>query len=204
VIAILSSRLLEQAPGSELHDKHRLQPTVFYWQNEFFENATTASRAGADVWHKPLMGACIRAGGRHRRWMMRGVRCRATSSMPREKAETPASGRFRLTDEVAYFRMAYNPFPFASLGFEAAARSSPRAVEEARNGSSSCRLCCPGTALTSTRSLAVCQGTLRAPWRADRRRAFPCSRPRLRGWATRRQASTRRAGDRRRDDLRSR
>jgi hypothetical protein len=150
VIAILSSRLLEQAPGSELHDKHRLQPTVFYWQNEFFENATTASRAGADVWHKPLMGACIRAGGRHRRWMMRGVRCRATSSMPREKAETPASGRFRLTDEVAYFRMAYNPFPFASLGFEAAARSSPRAVEEARNGSSPCslvlRLCCPGTA----------------------------------------------------------
>src|SRR5208337_3037063 len=42
-VAILRRHLLEQAPISELCDKHGLQPTVFYrWQKEFFENGTAA------------------------------------------------------------------------------------------------------------------------------------------------------------------
>src|SRR5229473_2776035 len=42
-VAILRRHLLEQAPISELCDKHGLQPTVFYrWQKEFFENGAGA------------------------------------------------------------------------------------------------------------------------------------------------------------------
>ena len=42
-VAILRRHLLEQAPISELCDKHGLQPTVFYrWQKEFFENGAAA------------------------------------------------------------------------------------------------------------------------------------------------------------------
>jgi len=38
-VAMLRRRLLERVPISELCDKQRLQPTVFYrWQKEFFEN----------------------------------------------------------------------------------------------------------------------------------------------------------------------
>jgi transposase-like protein len=42
-VAILRRHLLEQAPISELCDKHSVQPTVFYrWQKEFFENGASA------------------------------------------------------------------------------------------------------------------------------------------------------------------
>ena len=42
-VAMLRRRLLERVPISELCDKQRLQPTVFYrWQKEFFENGAAA------------------------------------------------------------------------------------------------------------------------------------------------------------------
>ena len=42
-VAMLRRRLLERVPISELCDKQRLQPTVFYrWQKEFFENGASA------------------------------------------------------------------------------------------------------------------------------------------------------------------
>ena len=47
-VAILRRHLVEQVPVSELCDKQRLQPTVFYrWQKEFFENGAAAFQAKA-------------------------------------------------------------------------------------------------------------------------------------------------------------
>jgi transposase len=42
-VAILREHLVEHVPVSDLCDKHKLHPTVFYqWQKAFFENGTTA------------------------------------------------------------------------------------------------------------------------------------------------------------------
>ena len=63
-VAILRRHLLEQVPISELCDKQRLQPTVFYrWQKEFFENGAglssqkrgptmLPSRNGSTTWRR--------------------------------------------------------------------------------------------------------------------------------------------------------
>jgi transposase len=42
-VAILREHLIEHVPVSDLCDKHKLRPKVFYqWQKAFFENGTTA------------------------------------------------------------------------------------------------------------------------------------------------------------------
>jgi transposase-like protein len=42
-VAILRQHFLEQAPISDLCDKHQINPTMFYrWQKEFFENGAAA------------------------------------------------------------------------------------------------------------------------------------------------------------------
>jgi transposase-like protein len=52
-VAILRRHLLEQAPISELCDKHGLQPTVFYrWQKELFENGAAAFQGKARPDHQ--------------------------------------------------------------------------------------------------------------------------------------------------------
>ena len=39
----MREHLVEHVPVSDLCDKHKLRPTVFYqWQKAFFENGTTA------------------------------------------------------------------------------------------------------------------------------------------------------------------
>src|SRR3989475_5895617 len=51
-VAMLRRRLLERVPISELCDKQRLQPTVFYrWQKEFFENGAAAFQPKAQPNH---------------------------------------------------------------------------------------------------------------------------------------------------------
>ena len=51
-VAMLRRRLLERVPISELCDKQRLQPTVFYrWQKEFFENGAAAFQLKARPSH---------------------------------------------------------------------------------------------------------------------------------------------------------
>jgi hypothetical protein len=44
-----------------------------------------------------------------RSWRRRGNNDRFAASRPREKAKTLVSGRFRVTDEVDYFRIADGP-----------------------------------------------------------------------------------------------
>ena len=42
-VSILKKHLVEKASVSDLCDKYKLQPTVFYrWQKQFFENGATA------------------------------------------------------------------------------------------------------------------------------------------------------------------
>ena len=42
-VAILREHLIEQVPVSDLCDKHKLHPTLFYqWQKAFFENGAAA------------------------------------------------------------------------------------------------------------------------------------------------------------------
>jgi transposase len=42
-VAILREHLVEQVPVSDLCDKHKLHPTLFYqWQKAFFENGAAA------------------------------------------------------------------------------------------------------------------------------------------------------------------
>ena len=42
-MAILREHLIEQVPVSDLCDKHKLHPTLFYqWQKAFFENGAAA------------------------------------------------------------------------------------------------------------------------------------------------------------------
>ena len=42
-VEILKLHLLEKVPVSEVCQKHRLQPTIFYrWQKQFFENGAKA------------------------------------------------------------------------------------------------------------------------------------------------------------------
>ena len=42
-VAILQEHLIEQAPISELCEKHHIHPTLFYqWQKTFFENGAAA------------------------------------------------------------------------------------------------------------------------------------------------------------------
>ena len=42
-VAILREHLIERMPVSDLCDKHKLHPTVFYqWQKAFFENGAAA------------------------------------------------------------------------------------------------------------------------------------------------------------------
>jgi len=42
-VAILREHLLEKTPVSDLCDKHKIHPTLFYqWQKAFFENGASA------------------------------------------------------------------------------------------------------------------------------------------------------------------
>src|SRR5438094_10540188 len=51
-VAMLRRRLLERVPISELCDKQRVQPTVFYrWQKEFFEKGAAAFQPKAQPHH---------------------------------------------------------------------------------------------------------------------------------------------------------
>jgi transposase len=44
-VAILREHLIEHVPVSDLCDKHKLHPTLFYqWQKAFFENGAFESR----------------------------------------------------------------------------------------------------------------------------------------------------------------
>lgn len=49
-VGILREHLLEKMAVSEVCEKHRLQPTVFYrWQKQFFENGEKAFENGVVV-----------------------------------------------------------------------------------------------------------------------------------------------------------
>lgn len=49
-VGILREHLLEKVAVSEVCEKHRLQPTIFYrWQKQFFENGEKAFESGVGV-----------------------------------------------------------------------------------------------------------------------------------------------------------
>jgi transposase len=63
-VAFLRRHLLEQVSVSELCDKQRLRPTVFYrWQKEFFENGVAAfqlkTRPNHSAEQDPLTGVWV-------------------------------------------------------------------------------------------------------------------------------------------------
>lgn len=48
-VAILKEHLLDKKPLSDICDKYKIQPTMFYrWQKQFFENGASAFREEDD------------------------------------------------------------------------------------------------------------------------------------------------------------
>ena len=63
-VAILREHLVEHVPVSDLCDKHKLHPTLFYqWQKAFFENGAAAFEVGG-----PAPSLCPRKRVRSPRW----------------------------------------------------------------------------------------------------------------------------------------